>query len=107
MKLFDAIRQLKEGQKILGEDGKTLMSWRNGDSSPWYWAITDSDFLRTVRIIDMPKPPISLEEGLKRFFGDCLVVDWLTEALRSEDYNIDFQEEVDRQRRGRINENNK
>ena len=90
MTLFEAIRALKEGQIIEGiipirtsyasSDGERGSSfynpchveWKHGKDKP---TLIDStmDLNAIVRIVDLPKPKMTLEEGLARLLRNELV----------------------------------
>lgn len=72
MTLFEAIRELREGQAICGP--------LDSDERPiikWYWCNPQPEgtfsrnmrvelYCHDCRIIDLPKPKMSLEEGLEK-----------------------------------------
>lgn len=116
MTLFEAIRELKEGQQIMGVQITT--SWASPDgggesrSAEMPYAIWErgkdeptilmgyANLETQVRIVDLLKPKMSLEEGLRsalarrivyqldaRAMADhlrSLPIDWLAEADRKE-----------------------
>jgi hypothetical protein len=107
MTLFEAIRELREGQAICGpldSDERPIIAWHWGNSQP---AGTFSRNMRVelhchdCRIVDLPRPKMSLEEGLERYLFDkdyfsdgaatriarylrSLPIDWQAEADRKE-----------------------
>ena len=103
MTLFEAIRELKEGQAIV-DSGEH--SCREGIFYRWEWGREGIDEpgcqnYRDYSIIDLPKPKMSLEEGLERYLFDkdyfsdgaatriarylrSLPIDWQAEADRKD-----------------------
>lgn len=87
MTLFEAIRELREGQAIekLGKEldyyyeqcGERIVAyraveWRHGE--PKMTVLKNGvDLNVDVRIIDLPKPKMSLEEGLEKVERDVFV----------------------------------
>jgi hypothetical protein len=100
MTLFEAIRQLKKGQAICGpldSDERPIIAWHWGNPQP---AGTFSRNMRVelycdnCRIVDLPKPKMTLEEGIKQIFANPDIADWAFCQLRS--LPIDWQAEADR-----------
>lgn len=122
MTLFEAIRELREGQQIMGVQITTSWAspdgggesrsaempyaiWERGKDEPTI-LMSYANLETQVRIVDLPKPKMTLEEGLMEIFDDleypyinpdniecCLPHDILN-RLRS--MPIDWQAEADR-----------
>lgn len=99
MTLFEAIRELKEGQAIyLENNSHPIVAWTYGDEVP-SGAMSKSvlvSFGYPAYIIDLPKPKITLEEGLRKV-SVSPYSSWannLAMVLRT--MPIDWQAEADR-----------
>lgn len=104
MTLFEAIRQLKEGQAAVirfpGNRQDVVVEW------PWGCSICEGEDAHKIgltdgyrySIIDLPKPKITLEEGLRTTLGHAVVYTWGIPDILKKLYSlpIDWQAEADR-----------
>ena len=110
MTLFEAIRELKEGQaieeRIPGGPWRRAIVWEHKGECPCIFA-GYIDGRNTFRIVDLPKPKMSLEEAVIKVASDkgiyllqplyrtcdfcdalrSLPIDWQAEADRKEGSN--------------------